>query len=660
VIEGVAGLAMALMIAASFAGTPDEMGGQAPWLAIAWVLVFVTLDQIVFRFARRKVEALRRGELAAAAARPPRLWPLFVLRLASFGGLSASGWVEGLSSVAAPSALASLALGVSPWLLVYLASQEPRRRLAIARRGRDWPAASWWHLHLRVLLLPLTAVGGLMLLGSLFEGAAGLAQWLQLRPATAFLLSTLATVPLLALVLAPLAARWGLVSRSLAPGPFRDRLEELCRREGFRPRNIRVIETSGHVVNAAFVGFAGPLRYIYFTDGIMEQLGEEELVGVFAHELGHACRRHSLFYLLLILGLSSALTSLSIVGMTAGWSPWLIDLALPLLVFALFFRFVFSPLSKSFETEADLFAVRALGEPEPIARSLEALGRLYPQRVQKGGPLHPGLRDRVLVARRWPVDPAFRAAIAARLARLRWGVVMLAASAFLALLAFLPGEWARAGIVDEVFAASEADDEAQALSALRALEEALQAGEVQDPGHRLRFRLRQIIATHRQDRGDRQGAEEVCREIRQLRGELDEPTQVYSAAIILAQQAAATGDWLSFTIDLGAARRSLPAAEEVLGRDAPGLDQERRDLAWLERGRLLLEAAEILPRTSAAVPRESLGPQVEYRALELLESLRRGASPGSSEGWPQAELEALEERWRLDFLLALKRVIAPR
>ena len=82
-------------------------------------------------------------------------------------------------------------------------------------------------------------------------------------------------------------------------GAVRERLASLCARAGVRFRDIRVWETPGHhIVNAAVMGIAGFVRYIIVSRTLLEVMAPDEIEAVFAHELGHARRRHMIYYLL--------------------------------------------------------------------------------------------------------------------------------------------------------------------------------------------------------------------------------------------------------------------------------------------------------------------------------------------------------------------------
>ncbi|MEZ6197995.1 MAG: M48 family metalloprotease, partial [Planctomycetota bacterium] len=495
-IEGVAGLAVALLVAVGAAGQPDALEGWGWVVALAWTVAFALLDRRGLGRAIAHAEARRRGELVGA---PVRLAPLAVLRVLTFVGVTALGWWEPWRAAwfGGASPYLGLPLAIVPFLAGWILSLPARRELAIARHGRPWPKGAFLRLHLRVLLVPAIMIGALLAAGEFASIDPVWADWFLLRPVAAFMVVALVLVPLTLAIVAPLALRFALPGHSLPPGALRTRFEEVARRESFRPLDIRVVDTSGHVINAAFVGILGRLRYVFIFDGLLERLDEDELVGVFAHEMGHSRRSHPLVYLALATAYSATVTVADmLLGDTGGVA---LDVLLPLVALVVFLRFVFSPVSRTFETEADVFAARALDGPGPIARALEALGDLHPSRRRQGGLLHPGIEDRVRFLRAWWDDPALREAFSGRILALRTVVFAYLALALIGLVALLPGEMGRASVVTAVRAASDADDEAEALAALDRLDEALRAGDIEDPGAHMRLRLLQVASTERQD-----------------------------------------------------------------------------------------------------------------------------------------------------------------
>lgn len=172
----------------------------------------------------------------------------------------------------------------------------------------------------------------------------------------------------------------------LPDGELKDRLMALGDRTGFQASTIEVIDgskRSGHS-NAFFTGF-GRFRRIVLFDTLIEQMTEEQLEAVLAHEVGHYKKGHIPKMIAV-----SAITLLGSFGALA-WllqADWFLagfgfpagELAPALLLFALLsgaVTFWFSPLSnimsRKHEYEADAFARDAMGSTEPLTGALRKL-----------------------------------------------------------------------------------------------------------------------------------------------------------------------------------------------------------------------------------------------------------------------------------------------
>lgn len=80
----------------------------------------------------------------------------------------------------------------------------------------------------------------------------------------------------------------------LKAGSLRDKIECFVGKVGFRLQNIYVIDGSKRSTkaNAYFTGL-GPKKRIVLYDTLLQELTEEEIVAVLAHETGHYCKRHT-------------------------------------------------------------------------------------------------------------------------------------------------------------------------------------------------------------------------------------------------------------------------------------------------------------------------------------------------------------------------------
>jgi len=87
--------------------------------------------------------------------------------------------------------------------------------------------------------------------------------------------------------------------KPLEDGSLRDGIEKLAKSAGFRLTDIYTIDGSKRSTraNAYFTGL-GPMKRIVLYDTLINDLDEEEIIAVLAHEIGHYRKKHSLSMLL--------------------------------------------------------------------------------------------------------------------------------------------------------------------------------------------------------------------------------------------------------------------------------------------------------------------------------------------------------------------------
>ena len=173
----------------------------------------------------------------------------------------------------------------------------------------------------------------------------------------------------------------------LPEGSLRDKIETYARKEGFKLEKIFVIDGSKRSTkaNAYFSGFGNEKRVTLY-DTLINDLEEEEIVAVLAHEVGHYKKNHIIINLFISI-------------LTTGLTLWLLSLFVgnPLLSQALgveirsfhiglvAFGILYSPisevtgllmnyLSRKFEYQADNFA-RHTFEGEPLVTGLKKLSK---------------------------------------------------------------------------------------------------------------------------------------------------------------------------------------------------------------------------------------------------------------------------------------------
>lgn len=137
------------------------------------------------------------------------------------------------------------------------------------------------------------------LIGALLGGGIlALITWIYMLTENWFWLIALGLVTLVSLFLAmfysnlivPLFNR----QTPLEEGSLRDKIEEFAGKASFRLDNIFVMDGSkrSSKANAYFTGL-GPKKRIVLFDTLIEDLSEEEIVAVLAHEVGHYKHKHT-------------------------------------------------------------------------------------------------------------------------------------------------------------------------------------------------------------------------------------------------------------------------------------------------------------------------------------------------------------------------------
>lgn len=175
----------------------------------------------------------------------------------------------------------------------------------------------------------------------------------------------------------------------LEDGPLKTRLFDLANRTGFKAQTILKMDgskRSSHS-NAFFAGF-GRFRRIVLFDTLMEQMEEDELEAVLAHEIGH----YKLGHIPKMVALS-AVTTL-VMFAVLGWlsaSEWFpmafyfsqdastqfVPVLLLFMMLSGLLTFWLSPLtsrlSRKHEYEADAFARDAMSSAAPLSQALRKL-----------------------------------------------------------------------------------------------------------------------------------------------------------------------------------------------------------------------------------------------------------------------------------------------
>lgn len=258
-------------------------------------------------------------------------------------------------------------LVIGNWI-IYFDAERALYRVALGSNERPFWTRTGYVLHqLRQLLLLIGLPIGL------FVGQQSLTRMApELARTDGFRFGSLAAVPLLVLFM-PLVIRPLLGLQSLPDGPVRARLESLAKRLDFRCSDLLIWPTRGAAANAMIVGLLPRVRYVIFTDRLLDEMPPDELDAVFGHEVGHARHGH-IWYYVAFLALSMAVLAASFLLIAqsldkSGFDvpePYVGWLTVPpLVVSGAYIFLVFGFLSRRCERQADVFGCRAVSCTDP-------------------------------------------------------------------------------------------------------------------------------------------------------------------------------------------------------------------------------------------------------------------------------------------------------
>lgn len=236
-----------------------------------------------------------------------------------------------------------------------------------------WSRGRYLSAHLRhevaLVLLPLLLILAWVEIADQFVPVAWSFRGLDAMPLIVFAGSGLI------FLLSPMVIRYVWSTQPMPPGSVRDRLMAMCRMHRVGVRDVllwRTAEAGGGMINAAVMGLVAPVRYILLTDALLDQMREEHVEAVMAHELAHV-KRHHMFWLLVAalaaLGGAELVTHALLATVGEWWfardlpgAALLMD-GTPVLVATMLITLgvwavVFGWVSRRAERQADAFAVR--------------------------------------------------------------------------------------------------------------------------------------------------------------------------------------------------------------------------------------------------------------------------------------------------------------
>lgn len=279
-----------------------------------------------------------------------------------------------------------------PYFAMLAASWVGQYRIERRVRGSDWRPWRFVGFQARANLMTVMPIA--LIYAAWWAVLTFVPALEDLRSSFAFL--EIAMQMALVLVLAffvPLAVRLILPGGALPEGRLRRRLETYARDHKLRVSQILVWRTGSRVFATAFViGLLPPFRYVFITDALLKRLNEDELVAVFAHEMGHVKHRHLWWLLAFIISFTVVM-----LGVMQG-----LHMLLPgpnyeyfgMAALVLYAYWVFGYVSRRFERQADDFAAKTTS-PELISQVFLKLGMDNPVAMKKRGWRHFSLEQRV-------------------------------------------------------------------------------------------------------------------------------------------------------------------------------------------------------------------------------------------------------------------------
>ena len=214
--------------------------------------------------------------------------------------------------------------------------------------------------------------------------------------------------------MAPFLIKFALGAKPLPSGELRERLTYLCKKAAFSSRGMLVVNTYGARIGNAFIaGLFGKARYIFFTDYILDRMSIEEIEAVLSHEIGHSKRHHILLFLMFSI---SFVTLLNILSNVVGNSQFL---GPTVLIFAVgFWVGIFGFISRRFETEADIYGAKLIGNTEQMAITLEKVADINSIARDTKGWRHFSIASRAFFLRTVAIAPDVAQRFESRIARI--------------------------------------------------------------------------------------------------------------------------------------------------------------------------------------------------------------------------------------------------
>lgn len=302
------------------------------------------------------------------------------------------GWVDFVRVELGVPMYLNLLPDLLPYFAMLAASWIGQWRMENVLRGSDMQPARYFSFQARTNAMTIAPI--LLIYTAYWALITYVPAAADLRRSFEFIeVPVLFTLVILISLFMPVVIRFVLPCAPLRDGRLRRRLETFARDRGLRINQILVWHTgSGHFVTAFVIGLLSPFRYVFITDALLRRLGEDEVLAVFAHELGHVQHRHLWWLIAFVLSFS-----IVILGLGFGLAALAGDASLDLLAIGLLLAYgyaVFGYISRRFERQADAFAARHTS-PELLAGVFLKLAENNPVALKKDGWRHFSLERRV-------------------------------------------------------------------------------------------------------------------------------------------------------------------------------------------------------------------------------------------------------------------------
>ena len=302
------------------------------------------------------------------------------------------GWSDYVTQVLHVPEYLDLLPNLLPYFGMLIASWIGQYRIERRVRGSDWRPLKFFTFQSRANIMTVMPI---VLIYAVYWALLTFVPHAQDLRQSFYYLEVLVMMTLVVSVsfIVPLAIRMILPGGPLPDGRLRRRLESFARDRGIKLGQILLWRTGSRMFATAFViGLVSPFKYVFITDSLLKRLNDDEILAVFAHELGHVKHRHLWWLMTFILAFSVVL-----MGAEQGlkllpsmpWAPYL-GFVLPLA----FAYFLFGYISRRFERQADAFAAKYTS-PELMAQVFVKLGMSNPGAMKKQGWRHFSLEQRI-------------------------------------------------------------------------------------------------------------------------------------------------------------------------------------------------------------------------------------------------------------------------